>query len=221
MIISHRLKYIFFHVPKTAGTSLSSILMSPTFMPDVVGKWEGMPKHKLKEKPLMDWNLKQHSNVQQAKQYFQEHTNRDFNEYFKFAFVRNPWDRQVSIYEYYMQNVISQKNPSYKNIELAHKYKDEPASKFLSEVVSPTQSDFLCDEYGDNAISYMGKFENLEKDIGIILSNIVPGLSRSSWELEHTNKTKRKHYREYFDKESELVISETHKKDIELGGYTF
>jgi len=221
MIISHRLKYIFFHVPKTAGTSVAEVLLSSAFMPDVVGKWEGMPKHKLKEKPLMDWNLKQHSNVQQTRQYFEEYTNKNFDEYFKFGFIRNPWDRQVSIYEYYMQNVLNQRNPSYKNVELAQKYRNKPASKFLTEVVSPTQSDFICDEYDNNAMNYIGKFESLKKDLGIILSNIVPGISKSYWKLEHTNKTVRNSYKEYFDEESSLVIKKTHHKDIELGDYTF
>lgn len=221
MIVSHRLKYIFFHVPKTAGTSIAKILLNRPFMPDTIGKWEGMPKHKLKEKPLMDWNLKQHSTVEQARQYFEEHTNYNFDEYFKFAFIRNPWDRQVSIYEYYMQSVLNQKNPSYKNVELAHKYKDEPATKFLTEVVSPTQSDFICDQQGNLGVHFVGKFENIKEDLKAIVSNIMPGLSAQAWNLEHLNKTKRKPYQEYFDKESELAIAETHKKDIELGGYTF
>lgn len=221
MIISHRLKYIFFHIPKTAGTSIAKVLLTKPFMPDVVGKWDGMPKHKLKEKPLMDWNLKQHSNAEEARQYFKEHTDYNFDEYFKFGFIRNPWDRQVSIYEYYMQSVLGQKNPSYKNVELAQQYKDAPATEFLTTVVSPTQSDFICNRHGDNEMNYVGKFENLKQDLKIVLSNIIPGISEEYYILEHTNKTKRRHYKEYFDKESELVIAETHKKDIELGGYTF
>ena len=105
--------------------------------------------------------------------------------------------------------------------KLAQQYKDAPATEFLTTVVSPTQSDFICNRHGDNEMNYVGKFENLKQDLKIVLSNILPGISEEYYILEHTNKTKRRHYKEYFDKESELVIAETHKKDIELGGYTF
>jgi len=219
MVISHRLKYIFFHVPKTAGTSVKNILLSPQFKADVVGKWDGMDKSKLKNNPLIDWNLKQHSNIAQAKEYFEKHTNYNYDEYFKFAFIRNPWDRQVSKYEFYMQKIYYQKNASPVNAELAKRFKNLPAKQFLMSIFDK-QNRFICE--GDSvAVDFVGKFETLYDDMKQIINTILPGLPDSCWSLPHENSTKHKDYKEYYDEESKNKIAEACNKDIQLGNYQF
>lgn len=219
MVISHRLKYIFFHIPKTAGTSVRQILLSSNFQVDVIGKWDGMDKVKLKNNPLIDWNLKQHSNVAEAKEYFEKYTDYNYDEYFKFAFIRNPWDRQVSKYEFYMQNVYYQTDASPVNAELAKRFRELPAKQFLMNIIN-TQHEFISED-NNVTVDFMGKFETLYDDMKQIVNTIRPGLPDLCWSLPHKNKTKRKDYREYYDEESKQRIQEVCKKDIELGHYTF
>lgn len=219
MVISHRLKYIFFHVPKTAGTSIKQILRSSNFQIDTIGKWDGMNPSKLKNNPLIDWNLRQHSNIAEAKEYFEKHTDYNYDDYFKFAFIRNPWDRQVSKYEFYMQKVYYQKDVSKVNAELATSFKNLPAKQFLMNVIDK-QSDFICED-NNIKVDFLGNFETLYDDMKQIISIIRPGLPDLSWSLPHQNSTNRKDYKEYYDEESKQKIQEVCKKDIELGNYTF
>lgn len=219
MVISHRLKYIFFHIPKTAGTSVRQILLSSNFQVDAIGKWDGMDKAKLKSNPLIDWNLKQHANIAEAKKYFEKYTEYNYDEYFKFAFIRNPWDRQVSKYEFYMQKIYYQKDASAVNTELATRFKVLPAKNFLMNTINE-QSKYIC-ENGNVAVNFLGKFETLYDDMKQIISIIRPGLPDSSWSLPHENSTKHKHYKEYYDEESKNKVAEACNKDIQLGNYQF
>ena len=219
MVISHRLKYIFFHIPKTAGTSIRQVLLSPNFQVDVIGKWDGMDKEKIKNNSLIDWNLKQHSDITQIKEYFEKYTNYNYDEYFKFAFIRNPWDRQVSKYEFYMQKVYYQTDASPVNAELAKRFRNLTAKEFLINIINH-QHKFICED-DSVAVDFLGKFETLHDDMKEIVNTILPGLPDACWSLPHKNKTKRKDYREYYDEESKQRIQEVCNKDIQLGNYQF
>ena len=76
-MINNKHNFIFIHIPKTAGTSIESVF----------GKCRA--KHKTIKKTLRD--------IPQGKTH---------EDYFKFTFIRNPWDRIVSLYEYLKREAI-------------------------------------------------------------------------------------------------------------------
>ena len=83
MIINSDKKYVFVCVPKTATTSLHKFLVIADKLPvrnQLIfnREWTGKKWH---------WPMSSIIN---------EYQNLDFNEYYKFAFHRNPWDRLVS-----------------------------------------------------------------------------------------------------------------------------
>lgn len=80
LMINHRKKTIFIHVPKTAGTSLSSAL--------------GEPKDRSHStmSALIEAELRKTLFLLRRKK------ERRIKKYFKFCFVCNPWDRMVSLY---------------------------------------------------------------------------------------------------------------------------
>ncbi len=99
MIISHSLKYVFTHSPKTGGTSISNFLKQPIYKPDIYVLT-----------PLKDGEeLRTHAPTRHIIKYLKKE---GYNpeEYFKFVFVRNPWDRMVSHYEYYLQHMSKSKH---------------------------------------------------------------------------------------------------------------
>ena len=135
--------------------------------------------------------------------------------YFKFAFVRNPWDWAVSWYFYRKDrpNSNNTKNISFK------KWIKEKASTAYNPIgigLSVAQSDFICDEYGVK-VDFVGRFENLQEDFNTICDKIA--IPRQ--QLCHLNKSEHEHYSRYYDDETRDLVAQRYAKDIEYFGYEF
>lgn len=190
MIISESKKFIFIHIWKTGGTSITEILSK---YKSTNPKYNDLPKHirttDLKSKyPLI------------------------FKQYYKFLFVRNPWDIQVSYYNYVKQNIHHSQ----------HHFIDK-FSSFEDYIIWRTsekpdlQYDFVFNNKHELLVDYVGEFENLNKDFNIILKRL--NLPQES--LPQSNSSIRSHYRHYYTDFSASLIADTYKKDIEAFNYKF
>ena len=165
-------------------------------------------------------------------------------DYFKFTFVRNPWDRCVSRYFYLQQRkTIIHNNYLKDNSTFAEfaKSKGPPygpddernfyvgatkqmkgrspnlATLFTQKHPWDNQLDWISDENGVVLTDYIGRVENLQEDFNTVCDKI--GIPRE--ELPHRNKSEHKHYTEYYDEESKQIVAEKYAKDIEYFGYEF
>ena len=76
---------------------------------------------------------------------------------FKFSFVRNPWDRISSIYNYHIEDFSE-----FQNFECVLRALELKSTPFEKGVLSYTQTEFLS-VGGEIELNFLGKYENLKK----------------------------------------------------------
>jgi hypothetical protein len=205
-MISIEKKFIFIHIPKTGGNAIRLALKDHAIDEIVFNEKqrayneENRDIHRFGiQNPYMD--LKKHSVISDIHSKWDTEHLGQWDEYFKFACVRNPWDRLVSLYF----------SPHKGNVEFDRK-------KFL-DIVKNTkkgmQSVYVT-EGGRLATDYLIRFENLASDFARVCDRL--GIEA---ELPHVNKSKHLQYREYYDNKTRNLVYKLYRDDIELFGYEF
>lgn len=155
----------------------------------------------------------------------------EFNQFYKFSFVRNPWSRLVSEYRY--RSFLSHK--SFKDFVM-HKL-PQPGWDDKYRHVMP-QSDMLFDSNGSLLMDFVGKFENLQQDFDQVCAQLgfedskLPHINSSdkrSRELRrkarnifHGNKESKLHkYHDFYDEETREYVAELYQADIKNFNYRF
>ena len=147
--------------------------------------------------------------------------------YFKFTFVRNPWDRLVSAYRFLKSGGFNAEDKAWADANLRRfvDFRD-----FVRRWVTPAnvnswqhfkpQYRFITDPSGQMPMDYLGYFENLRNDFRNI-ANLL-GLRVK---LPHHNSSPPllgdHHYTEKYDAETREIVASVYKRDIELLGYDF
>lgn len=220
---------LFVHVPKVAGQSIEQV-----FLERAGFAWHEREQFLLKHNtnPKKGPPRLAHLTAQEYCKlgYVSEE---EFSRLFKFAFVRNPWERLVSEYLY-------REYPfTFRDFVLKHfpTLRDDDYEKGLDvhRHILP-QYDFLYDQNGSLLVDFVGRYENLQTDFAEV-SKIITGVSLA---LPHRNKSAAKsrswlaklrrvalkskvkaHYSEFFDDETLHVVSEYYANDIKHFNYRF
>ena len=192
-MIDNKNKFFFIHIRKTAGTSIEKV-----FVP-AAGNFEDEVAYK-------------HATAYAMRQHFPK----EWGKYFKFSFVRNPWDWLVSRFFWQRQFHDEWRNlPFDKFIEETCGQGHNPTA-FL-ELVTISQLYFLTDENDNIIVDFIGKFENLQADFNKVCNKI--GVPRKQLGLFNTSK--HKHYTEYYNDYTRKLVREKYARDIEILGYKF
>ena len=189
MIISPKYKFVFIATPKTGSTSIHNTLLNCV-----------KDKNLINESTSDLGDNKHLSCPKLIEQYPQ------YKDYFKFAFVRNPWYRVVSWYFFCKKSPFVSRN----TLNISFKKFIETRSD-IWRASKQFQYEFTkkCD--------FIGKTENFQEDFDVISDRI--GIERQK--LPHNNKSKHKHYTEYYNEETKQIVAEVFTKDIEYFRYEF
>tara|TARA_B100001939_G_scaffold343042_1_gene355130 strand:+ start:301 stop:993 length:693 start_codon:yes stop_codon:yes gene_type:complete len=230
MIISHRKKYVFIHFLKTGGTAISQHFRKhKEFCVDTIGHWGPTVNIQIwnKFKHIMNGTLPQHCEPITVKAYF-DLMGWNWDEYFKFAFIRNPWDRIVSSYEWRRSVADTPEYNFYESPYLKYLAKqadvgfDKHAIDFFVKPWHMQHDKMLIEN--KPAFNYVGRFENFKEDMSNIIKTIIPGASEELKTIAKANHSKRrKDYRSYYTSElkAELESIDYFKKENKILRYEF
>ena len=201
MIVNDRYGFLFVHIQKTGGTSITSHLQ------EVPGT------------QLLEYNHSLYRNAVRA------HAN-----HLKFCFVRNPWDRLVSWYAMMLRkgrhndfsNYLLDHSFSFSEFlrctEIIHETApgEYDGRTPYPKSIAFNQIDYVSDATGRVLVDFIGRFENLVDDYHFLKTKI--GLHHP---LQHLNQTEHRHYRSYYSDEDAEHVRAMYSRDIEAFGYEF
>ncbi|MBE9537824.1 MAG: sulfotransferase family 2 domain-containing protein [Proteobacteria bacterium] len=185
---------LFIHIPKSAGRSVV----------------RGLFDVKSVEHAPADW--------------YQQLDPDKFDNYFKFTFVRNPWDRAVSAYTYLRKGGSPASNEDQHWAKFVNSFKsfDDFVCRWMSDeninrnALFTPQRTFLKDIFGQVTMDYIGRFESLEQDFNSIAEKL--GISA---QLPHLNQSRVESYQSFYSAESQAIIERLYADDIAEFSYVF
>jgi len=211
--LSHKKKFVWYRVPKVGSRTILYFLQ----------------KNK-----CIDFGFPPSNKPEEKEQGYSVKYNTLWDNYFQFAFVRNPFSRLLSAYLDKVQNTS--------NIPFYDQFRGLSFGHFLKKLcqldfdkVQPDNLSYnLIDKHivPQNLIipleklSFIGKLESFETDLKLVCEKIeldynfdyTVGKSLNSKKL---NTTKHKHYTEYYNNETRQIVADKYAKDIECFDYKF
>jgi len=179
---------VFIHINKTGGSSVALAL--------------GLPQQ-------------MHATALEIRQLV---TREQWENAFKFAFTRNPWDKVVSHYHYRVQTNQTDlgNNAMDFNEWVRRSYGEQNPTYYDKPRFFMPQLDWIADKSGKMIVDFVGQYENLAEDFGKACEQL--GITR---ELPHVRKSHHKHYSEYYEDDTRKIVERWFLKDIETFGYRF
>jgi hypothetical protein len=205
LIISHKHKFVFFAVPKT-GTHAIRQALSPHLGPD---DWEQQDLFERKRLPIPALAQLRHGHIS-VRQLQPLLPREQWERYFKFAFVRNPFDRFVSTCFFLRRN-----QPGMEQHATAFMKQAIRTPRFRQRILVQPQSVLLTDASGDVALDYVGRFEDLQQSCNEAFGRI--GLPEP--DLEKRNASKHGASANYYDDDLRRAVADYYRADFENFGY--
>lgn len=207
MLISVTHGFLFVHVQKTAGTSLTRLL-DPYALQPPASRLNKLGSDLMLVRDWRQHHFRIHAPLKRAQRLIPAE---DYARLFKFAFVRNPWDRLVSWYAYLLKDTSHRRHRRVAAgtfEEFAH-----------AELERPDRSQWwmIEDRAGAMGLDYVGRFERLAEDVAEICRRLrLPAAA-----LPHENVSTRRPYQEYYSRELAAKAGARWAREIEAFDYRF
>lgn len=211
MPLSHELRCIFVHIPKCAGTSIEFVLGMHGPLEQIgITPYENQefdPSH-------LYGGGAQHMSILEIREKMDAG---QFEKYWKFCIVRNPWDRFISHVAWKNKKWMRAEDPSRQ--ELLSELTGLIKARLLNRLIEPhlkEQWQFVCDRDGQLLVDFVGRYEKLDQAWKTICEK-----TGVSGELEKRMGSTHEKYTSYYNILTRFVIYLIYKKDIKMFGYRF
>lgn len=202
MIINHQHRFLFVHIQKTAGTSVTQALNG------------------LEGSQSLGYDHSMIASVDATL----------YKDHFVFCFVRNPFDRLVSWWNMMLHKghhndfsryLLSRATSFSEFLDCTEIIHEEHPKERHSDLLYPksiafNQLDYITAADGSVAVNFIGRFESLEDDFKKVSKMIGVQMS-----LPHVNAFNRRHYRTYYGPGDVEKVRRMYKRDLEHFGYDF
>ncbi len=205
MLISDSHEFIFVHNYKVAGRSVKEALEEYATPPIERMSWMDCQLARFGLRTVPEYPA--HMTAQDIRECFPE----EWEEYFTFGFVRNPWSWQVSLYAFMQEQ---DDHPQHALIQSMDGF--EEYIKWRVEEDKHLQSEFFVDENGDLMVDFVGHLETIQDDFRTVCEGL--GIEAS---LPHKNASSHRAYRDYYNERTRRLVDQHFQKDIRRFGYRF
>ena len=200
-MISLQKRFLFVHIPKTAGNSIQSALRdySEDQLVALRKEQDGIERFGLRNPK---YKIKKHSTLAEYRAALGD---AQFGNLYKFTCMRNPWDRMVSYYFTPTQSLETWDRKKFR--------------KIISGALPVADYLRLDNGRGDPFanVNYIMRFENLADDF----RSVCAALDISPTTLPQYNRSNREHYSKYYDDELRELVLRRFAAEIERFGYAF
>ncbi|PIW49542.1 MAG: hypothetical protein COW18_05355 [Zetaproteobacteria bacterium CG12_big_fil_rev_8_21_14_0_65_54_13] len=217
-MLSIQKKFLFIHIPKTGGSSLQNILSRYSEDKIVCDAplQDGIERFAVKNTKHPE--LKKHSSLMAYKSVLDQEL---FKSLYKFAVIRNPWERMISFYfsphrgkqvwsrENFIQMLNSEVQPVRDFIRIPSGIGLYMNRLRLGGFVPPKPLDYNID--------YLLKIESLDSDFKHLCEIIdIPYET-----IPVRNQSQRSYYTQYYDEELRALVEHRFIDEIRCGNYEF
>jgi hypothetical protein len=228
MIISHKYKYIFIKNRKVAGTSVEIYLNNfkgPTDIFTPISSWHKnhVPQNYKGYTNIISELLK--TNFRYRKRTIIEFLKRNkfwnhmpallvknrinseiWDNYYKFAIERNPWDKAIS--QYYWLKKINKNN-------------DFQFGTYLSNQFFPRDYGKYSDLDGKILVDKIIKYEDLNDELNIVFNELGIPFEGQLNIFAKGGYRQIKSYREFYNEETKKIVEDAFNKEIKAFNYKF
>jgi hypothetical protein len=226
--INHELKAIFIHIPKNAGSYIQTILekyynFKTIFFTredhnifvenneNILDNNDKLGFVKINKKGLLRYYITSDKHNILSGMNLQK-----WNEYYKFTFIRNPYDKIISSWQFL--NKVHNINTKYENfLNFLNSKEICTPSKYSHAFI--TQYNHILNEKDELSINYFGKFENLNSDlINILLKLGITEIKHKKYLLSNikiNTSSENINYIEYYNDKTLKIVNNYFKEDFD------
>jgi hypothetical protein len=211
MLVSYEATFLFIHVDRAAGTSIQLALQ-----PYAARRRDS----RLRRRLMWLGGVNRLGHLHRALE-FSEHATAQavkkclppelYARLFKFAFVRNPWDRLVSRHAHLLQN---RDHPRHRLVKKLGSFENYLAWEIARQKMH--QHTYVCGARGERLVDFIGYYEHLQEDFAKVCERL-----EIRADLPRVNTSVHRDYRLCYTAATRDLVAKHFRRDIELFGYEF